>query len=404
VLSTLIRLDTERVPEYALRMWQGRRSDFVLGALGLAALGNGVLLGLTAYGFLAAALGIINVGAPPLPYLLLLGLALGIWLLVKAGQLERALRQGRYENWGLVRPIPQESGPLVDLLAQVVERSRLRERPRLELLRDSDPNAFAVGRGRDDASIVVTQGLLDLLTPEEQEAVLAHGVAHIESEDVHVVGIADAIAESIAQFCALRGNVLWGPWRIAIGIAPFALTALVFLLLFEIVPKPLVIDGFWDAMLLLAVCLFYLAAFAAVIGSAVLSFWGFLQLFFFISFFGPLTVIELALAPPLAAVLSRLLSRTRVYEADQRTEQLCGDDETLISALEKLAKVECEPDGTWSGKLRFSLLVTPRRQKGYQAWFERVWATHPSIDDRLAELREDANRLPSPARATAQPQ
>jgi Zn-dependent protease with chaperone function len=381
----------------------GRRSDLMLAGLGMVALANGALLGLTGYGFLAAALGILGFSPPAATYFLLLGIGVGIWLLVKAGQLERALRQGDYSRWGFSAAVEQQAGYLVERLDRAFANSCLTRRPTLRLLPSSAPNAFSVGRSREEAFIVVTQGLLGRLTPAEQDAVLAHEMAHIEAEDVPAVGLADAIAESIADFSALKGNVLWGPRQIAIGLVPLVIVFLVSFALVEVVPKPGEIANLGEAVWLLLLCFFYLGVLAAIAGSALASWPGLLQLFFFVTFFGPLTLIEMALAPPTAVILSRLVSRARIYEADIKTEQLCENSGAFLSALKKLEDVEREPDETWAGSLRFSLLVTPRKQKGYQAWFERVWATHPSIAERVEALGGAVKPATAPTRAAAPP-
>jgi heat shock protein HtpX len=60
------------------------------------------------------------------------------------------------------------------------------ERPRVYVIGEGHPRAFAVGRGAHAASIAVTQGLLTLLPPAELEGVLAHELAHIRQRDVVV--------------------------------------------------------------------------------------------------------------------------------------------------------------------------------------------------------------------------
>jgi Zn-dependent protease with chaperone function len=62
--------------------------------------------------------------------------------------------------------------------------------PRLGIIYSGTPNAFSFGRTRDDARVVVTTGLLDVLTPEESNAVLAHELGHVEHRDFLVMTIA----------------------------------------------------------------------------------------------------------------------------------------------------------------------------------------------------------------------
>jgi Zn-dependent protease with chaperone function len=62
--------------------------------------------------------------------------------------------------------------------------------PRMGIIESGTPNAFAFGRVRSDARIVVTRGLLDVLTPEEVNAVLAHELGHVAHYDFAVMALA----------------------------------------------------------------------------------------------------------------------------------------------------------------------------------------------------------------------
>jgi len=62
--------------------------------------------------------------------------------------------------------------------------------PRVGIIHSGTPNAFSFGRVRSDARVVVTSGLLSILTPEEANAVLAHEIGHIEHWDFAVMTIA----------------------------------------------------------------------------------------------------------------------------------------------------------------------------------------------------------------------
>ena len=62
--------------------------------------------------------------------------------------------------------------------------------PRMGIIESGTPNAFAFGRVRSDARIVVTRGLLDILTPDEVNAVLAHELGHVAHYDFAVMALA----------------------------------------------------------------------------------------------------------------------------------------------------------------------------------------------------------------------
>lgn len=65
-------------------------------------------------------------------------------------------------------------------------------KPRLAVMRAWDPNAFALGRSPEHAVIVVTEPLLELLEPDELEAVLAHELAHLAHRDLLVMTVASS--------------------------------------------------------------------------------------------------------------------------------------------------------------------------------------------------------------------
>ena len=68
---------------------------------------------------------------------------------------------------------------------------------RLYVTPERQPNTFATGRDPDHAAIVVTEGLLELLGPDELEAVLAHEVAHIGHRDVLFTSVAAGVAAAV---------------------------------------------------------------------------------------------------------------------------------------------------------------------------------------------------------------
>jgi heat shock protein HtpX len=81
-------------------------------------------------------------------------------------------------------------------LARFVERTRAERgipRPRFGVIQDGNPNAFTFGHYPGDARLVVTTGLLELLSPEERQAVVAHELGHIAHWDFVVMTVAAAI-------------------------------------------------------------------------------------------------------------------------------------------------------------------------------------------------------------------
>lgn len=84
--------------------------------------------------------------------------------------------------------------------------------PKVYVIPDSMPNAFATGRNHQYAAVAVTQGLLDLLNQKELEGVIAHELSHIKHYDILIGTIAAVFAGAIAmianmlQFSAIFGG------------------------------------------------------------------------------------------------------------------------------------------------------------------------------------------------------
>ena len=71
--------------------------------------------------------------------------------------------------------------------------------PALYIIPEQQPNAFATGRNYENAAVAVTQGLLDLMTEEEVEAVIAHELSHIKHYDMLIGTVTATIAGAIAM-------------------------------------------------------------------------------------------------------------------------------------------------------------------------------------------------------------
>ena len=121
-------------------------------------------------------------------------------------------------------------------------------RPRVYVVPDADPNAFATGRGPGKSSIAVTRGLLAALDREELQGVVAHEMSHIRNLDVRLMTIVAALVGTAALLSewARRGMMFGGSsrrrddrdrggaagaiffivWAIAIVAAPFVVQAL----------------------------------------------------------------------------------------------------------------------------------------------------------------------------------
>jgi Zn-dependent protease with chaperone function len=365
---------------------RGRRSDLLLAGLALVAVANGLLLGLTLYGLLAAALKVVHDKAPPLGYAWLTGALAASALLVKSLLQERRLRSGERTDWTPFPTDPNEH-PLVDRFAALVAASSLDHSPQLGWVDIAERNAFAVGRSRDDAAIVLTAGLIEYLSLDQLNAVLAQQLAHVETEDVKAVGLADSVADSVADLSRVKGRFLWGPKAIFADMNPLLLTSVAGLIFVAVLPQ----FGANSSGLILLYGVISLVLLYNLWQGAKRSWRGLAQLFLLISFLGPMSLVEAVLAPPTAVALSRLVSRARIHEADARAVELTEDRTALTSALQKLdaARTPVDP---WLARRRFSLFVAsePVTGGGYRGWIARLYTTHPSTASRLEALTREA--------------
>jgi heat shock protein HtpX len=175
------------------------------------------------------------------------------------------------------RPLHLEEAPrLYRILEELSRRAGLERIPRLYYLPSPVVNAFATGQ-RDDAAILISDGLLSRLDLRELAAVLAHETAHIANGDIRVMTLADLLSR-ITGLLGLFGQIL----------LILALPALVF-----------GIEGLpWGPILILLA------------------------------------------GPVLSALVQLALSRNREYEADRSAVELSGDPRGLASALVKLERAQ----------------------------------------------------------------
>src|ERR1700729_1993460 len=98
---------------------------------------------------------------------------------------------------------PQEQPELHAIIERLCITANL-PKPRVAVAQTPMPNAFAVGRSPSTATVCATTGLLELLSPAELEAVMAHELTHVQNRDVMVMTIASFFA-SIASFIVQIG-------------------------------------------------------------------------------------------------------------------------------------------------------------------------------------------------------
>lgn len=108
-------------------------------------------------------------------------------------------------------PIEDVRHPVYRITQKLVQKAGL-PMPKVHLIPDHTPNAFATGRNHENAAVAVTMGLYEMLNEKELEGVIAHELSHVKHYDILIGTIAAVFAGAIAmianmmQFGAMFGN------------------------------------------------------------------------------------------------------------------------------------------------------------------------------------------------------
>jgi heat shock protein HtpX len=199
-------------------------------------------------------------------------------------------------------------------------------KPKLYVIDDPSPNAFATGRNEKHAVVCATTGLLSMLTRPELEGVIAHELSHIKNRDILVMTIAVVLAGFIAIVADifLRMSFYGGGNR----------------------------DKNGGNALVLA-----------------------------------LGIIGIILAPIAAQLIKLAISRRREYLADASGALLTRYPEGLASALRKISSANM-PLQHISHSTAHLFIDEPfgRPEGGKLAWLENLFATHPPVRERINAL------------------
>ncbi|MGV8074970.1 MAG: zinc metalloprotease HtpX [Syntrophobacteraceae bacterium] len=105
------------------------------------------------------------------------------------------------------QPLEEHEAPDLFRMVRELARDAAIPMPRIFMIPEATPNAFATGRNPDHAVVAVTEGLWRLLTPEEIRGVLAHELGHVKNRDILVSSIAATLAGAIM---VLANIAKWG--------------------------------------------------------------------------------------------------------------------------------------------------------------------------------------------------
>ncbi|GMG83416.1 zinc metalloprotease HtpX [Paralimibaculum aggregatum] len=109
------------------------------------------------------------------------------------------------------REVDERTAPeLVTMVRELAARAEL-PMPRVYLIEDAQPNAFATGRSPENAAVAATTGILRTLTREELAGVMAHELAHIKNRDTLIMTITATISGAIGMLAS------WAQWSMVLG-------------------------------------------------------------------------------------------------------------------------------------------------------------------------------------------
>lgn len=98
-------------------------------------------------------------------------------------------------------------GPWLHGMVEELSRNAGIPKPRICLIPQNAPNAFATGRNPEHAVVAVTQGIMQILSPEELRGVLAHEIAHIKNRDILIQSVAAVLGAAVMS---IANMLQWG--------------------------------------------------------------------------------------------------------------------------------------------------------------------------------------------------
>ncbi|NJN17153.1 MAG: zinc metalloprotease HtpX [Oscillochloris sp.] len=219
---------------------------------------------------------------------------------------------------------PEEAPDLHHLVEELSVRAGI-PKPRVYIMENETPNAFATGRSPEKGAVAVTTGIARLLTRDELAGVVAHELAHIKHRDTLISSIAATVGGAITM---LADMAMW-------GMMFAGLTG----------------QGDEEDN----------GGFAGMVGA----------------------LLMMILAPIAAMIIQMAISRSREYLADAGGARILGDPLPLASALEKLEWAAGRVPMAASPTTSHMYIINPLTGGGVAGLFR----THPATAERIARLR-----------------
>jgi len=220
----------------------------------------------------------------------------------------------------------EEAPELHRLVEQLASYARL-PKPRVYVIQNDSPNAFATGRDPEHAAVAVTTGIMRILSQEELAGVLSHELGHVKNRDTLIATVVAAIAGAITM---LANMAQWAMMFGGFGGRD---------------------DREGNGM-------------GGMVGA----------------------LLMVILAPIAATIIQLAISRAREYEADATGTRIMGDPNSLANALEKLEMgVKYRPMLDTNQAMAPLFIVNP-----FAGGLSGLFSTHPPIQERVARLRRMA--------------
>jgi heat shock protein HtpX len=223
------------------------------------------------------------------------------------------------------QPVDEAQAPGLYRIVRTLATRAGMPMPRVYILPDETPNAFATGRNPQHAAVAVTDGIMRIMSEEELEGVLAHELSHVRNRDTLIMAIAATLAGAITYVAHMA------QWAMIFG------------------------SGRRDSD-------------EHESGAG-----------------GALAGLLMIVVAPIAATLIRLaVSRSREFQADTSGAQMAGQPWGLAKALEKLDMAsKMVPMQQATPATAHLFIVNPLTGGGWTTLF----STHPPIAERVARLR-----------------
>jgi len=235
--------------------------------------------------------------------------------------------------WELIEPATPQQKQLVNVVEEMAIASGL-PKPRVWIVPDTDPNAFATGRDAATASIAVTEGLLTTLSRDELQGVIAHEMGHVRNLDIRLMTLLAGMIGAIALLSDGMGRMLGRGSRLGGRRGS---------------------GGRGNPL-----------------GVVILVLW----------------LLTLALAPVISRVLAMAVSRKREYLADATGAQLTRNPMALASALEKLEGATAATESITRGAAHLCIVdPSPGLLSSREGFLADFVASHPPIRQRIVRLR-----------------